>query len=400
MNNKNLRTMPRLIAYKTLLPILFMFLLILGVPAIVHSAAESRETTLRLTPDVLNGQRIYQSRHTTLELETWAVSQWKTIAIPETWGDANVYIELWDSENHRIQNFSARPLLSHSLDISTLDATLYPSFRVIIFQANSTTEWPVTDIRVTHTESFNTRFLVLLILVSLMILGLLIGAFRYRMTPAYVWKSTRMLLSHPQTQVTAEYILASSWLVVLWSAVFSVPLGMHAGGIQFLYLLVKLPLLFFCSFLISFSTQMVLTKLSGISASAGVFVSNALHVLAVTAVALAALSPIVWMLVLTHQPHDLVLVWALLLFCIAYFIGIVRLYAHYRILGAKFPLVAVAVWVSIYAIVLLQVGWMLRPWVGVVDPIQKKVPFTRLYSGNVFEEISLTINRLTSQERK
>lgn len=356
----------------------------------------SSPTKVKLVPDHIRSQPIYQSPVVSLELSPWRVQRWQTVEFPIGWGDHDLYVELWDSANHRISLFRARRMSGRTMDISALDPTLYPAIRLIVFQAKSPTRWPDATITFTHTETFNSRLATLIALISLMLLGLVMSSWRYRLTPLCVWRSTSLVVRQPVTAIDPKNIIAILWVMIAWSAVFSIPLGSFAGPIQIAYLFIKLPFLFLCSFLISVSANVVIAKLMGVPASLVTLVSNAIQTLALTAITLAAFSPILWWWWLTKQNHDVALLWSLLLFGLAYLIGIWRLYRQYQLYGSKFPVLPVFIWMCVYGVVLLQVGWLLRPWVGVLDPIYQTVPFSRLYSGNVFEEILFTFQRLSS----
>lgn len=364
-------------------------------PALAATTDDTTHTVeMTVVPADIRGEKIYQTKHVTLDVQTWRVEQWKELRLPADWANTGLYVELWDATNHRIPQFRASRLQSSTLDLSTLDASLYPSFRVIVFQAKSPVSWPATSVGVTYTESVNIRLIVLLSLVSLGVLLLLIGSVKFRVTPRVIWQTTVAAVRQPLAEVGGQHLVSLAWVVCTWSAVFAVPLGNFAGWQQVLYLFIKIPFLFFCSFLISGTANFVLAKLVGVTLSVRSLFANAVQVLSITAISLASVSPILWWLFATSQDHDAVLVWALLLFGCAYVVGVFRLYRQYRLSGSTRPFVPVLLWMVLYGVVLLQLGWMLRPWVGVRDPVYHTIPFSRLYSGNVFEEILSTVNRL------
>ncbi|MEK7570077.1 MAG: hypothetical protein AAB515_01365 [Patescibacteria group bacterium] len=368
----------------------------LQVQPVLAAATDNSTHTVEMTIVAadIRGEKIYQTKHLTLDVQTWRVEQWKELRLPAEWANTGLYVELWDATNHRIPQFRASRLHVSTLDLSTLDASLYPSFRVIVFQAKSPVSWPAMAVSVTYTESLNTRLIILLSLILLALSLLIIGSIKFRVTPHVIWQTTVAAIRVPLAEVGGQHMVGLAWMVCVWSAVFAVPLGSFAGWQQVVYLFIKIPFLFFCSFLISGLANFVLAKLIGVTLSVRSLFANAVQVLSVTAISLASVSPILWWLLATNQDHDAVLIWAVLLFGCAYVVGVFRLYRQYRLAGSKRPLVPVLLWMVLYGVVLLQLGWMLRPWVGVLDPVYHTIPFSRLYSGNVFEEILATLNRL------
>lgn len=352
-----------------------------------------KSISVKLAPEIFQGKGAYRSTPAILVMQPWAVRQWQQLELPNNWGDSELHIELWDDSGHRLKELPTR-LPATSIDLSAFDPTHYPSLRLVVKQGSSNVSWPITEVYFTYTEVFNYRLLVLIILVTCIFLGLTFGAIHWRLTLTGIWLQTRLILHFPATTADAPTLVTLGWIIVAWSAVVAIPLGSFSNPIQMLYLFVKLPFLFLCTFCIAVSANVVMAKLLGIAAGLRQLAASAVQTLALTAIVLAALSPILWWLRLTNQGHDVALLWSLGLFGLSFMVGIWRLWQQYRHFGSSWPLLPVMLWAVVYGLVLLQLGWLLRPWVGTIDPISKTVPFSRLYSGNVFQEIFSTINRL------
>lgn len=384
--------MPRVAMY---IVILSAALVLLGVPIDARASVPTTyEIGLTLVPDDIRGEKIYQTNHAVLTLPTWKVKTWDTITIPSEWGDEQLYIELWDNTNHRIPNFNTRRLTEHAIDISTLDTTLHPSFRIIIFQAKSSMSWPAAPVLITYTEEVNTRLITLATLIGGGVLLLLVLSIRRRVTPAHLWSTTKLVLKGETVEASLRTAVSLIWITILWSAVFSIALGSFTGWNQILFLFIKLPFLLLCSLLLSIAANVVFARLLGVITPLREMSIHALQWVTLCAMSLAALAPIVGYASITHFEHDAALLWALVLFAVAYLVSIIRQYSQYLKWGVRYAIILIAIWMLLYGVVLLQLGWMLRPWVGVLDPVYQSLPFSRLYSGNVFEEILSTINRL------
>jgi hypothetical protein len=85
--------------------------------------------------------------------------------------------------------------------------------------------------------------------------------------------------------------------------------------------------------------------------------------------------------------------WTIVFFGLAGVMAAVRLAQWLLRQQVKLWPIITVVWILVYGLVFLQLGWLLRPWVGIVDDVSNALPFSRLYSGNVFEEVFNTIER-------
>lgn len=366
---------------------------LVAVPARAQAVTSEHAISVTLRLETVNGKTVYRTSAATLRQETWKVRQWRQVRFSEAWGDENLRAEIWDDRQHRLATLTDR-LPSRQLDIHQFDPTHYPALRLVVRPDDLRVSRPEVNITFTYTETFNARLLALIILVATIFLTLLIGTLRWRVSPRDVWRNSLRTIHHPLTVHDPATVISLGWIVVWWSALVAVPLGSFSNPIQIAYLFIKLPFLFLCTLLISAAANVVMAQLLGIRASVRDLIVHAIQTLALTAIGLAALTPILWWLRLTNQGHDIALLWAVGLFGLSFSLGVWRLWQQYVRFGSKWPFIPVLLWAGVYGFVLLQLGWMLRPWVGTIDPVSKTVPFSRLYSGNVFEEIISTINRL------
>jgi hypothetical protein len=151
-----------------------------------------------------------------------------------------------------------------------------------------------------------------------------------------------------------------------------------------LYAGVKVPLLLFATTAVCLPGFFVLNTVAGLR---GAF-ARALRAIfagqAGVALSLAAQSPLIVFLYASGIDHDTALVANAVIFACATGIGQVVLRAHYRDLVAEHPghKIMLAAWIFLYAFVGIQMGWLLRPFVGSPDiPVTffRDEPFSNAY---------------------
>ena len=226
---------------------------------------------------------------------------------------------------------------------------------------------------------------------------LLLSIMRYRMRLGMFLSQTHNALRAHQHDTRLRSVATLFVLVMVWSALFGIVVGSFAGGIQILFVLVKLPLLLLSALFISGISLIILLQLFGVRATAAEILAFSLHVLAVLSITLASLSPILLLLIIMRTTHDVLLLWLLACCAIGGGVALLRCWQFLRRFLTH-PLPALAVWLVLYGVVVLQLGWLLRPWVGVMDPIRNSLPFSRLYAGNVFLEVENTFSRAVKQQ--
>lgn len=350
----------------------------------------------RIVPEVIDGQTIYPTNHATLAVDPLQVYAWGVVQVPAEWVGQGYYFEIWDGRNRVVPGFGSQKIEHELINLSNIDASLHPSIRLVIFQPEDVTDLEYSaPVIFSYSEQRNTRLLVFGLFVVFLVFGLFAGAVRYQIGARELTRQARLLLRGHQQSSGYRQGVVYGLLILLWAGLFGLTLGAFIGGMQIVYLLIKMPVLFLSAFLVTICSNVVLSYMLGVKSSIREMVTHSLSVIAVTALSLAVCSPIILFFIYVPQHHDELLVSVVMLFCIAGLLGAVRFFGWLRQQkGPAFSVVVTLVWVFIYGIVVMQLAWMLRPWVGVVDPVHDTVPFSRMYGGNVFIELINTTKRL------
>ncbi len=330
-----------------------------------------------ITPTTIDTVPVYPTNHIVIAQEPTQEYEWDTVALPESWPLNTYYVELWDADNQPIAGHTATKLTSHTIDISDIDASLTPSLRVVIFQPPDTPA-PPSDyaVYVTYQEYPNVRLFVLLIAATFIYLMILIWSISHRQSIRQLPGAIKNLL-----RGQAVSSLHASVITTIFAGIFGAVLGSFIGGIQIIYVLIKLPFLMSSALLISFTTLAIMSLLLGINKSIKELWNIALNLLAVTALGLASFSLLLGFYISYPLNHDQVLIATVVFFVAA---GVLALTVLYR--WVRNPVVPI-IWLVVYGLVFMQMGWLLRPWVGVIDPVHETVPIARANSGNVFIEL-------------
>lgn len=348
-----------------------------------------------IIPDVLDNQVVYPTTRATVVLDPLQTYTWERVVLPPEWATLGYYVEAWDSFNKIIPGFAARRLTSSTLDLSSIDTSLYPEVRLVLFRPQGTPEIDYAQaVYIEYTSAPNTRLFVFVGLMALLAAAVVIGAVKYRVGVREVWQGTVALLARAAPVSGARQMTIYALMTVLWAGWFGVVAGLFVGGIQVVYLLIKLPFLLLGAFVFSVLSLLVFSALAGLKASALEVVTRSTGLIATIALALASFTSVLIFYILIPQTHDQLLVSMVIFFGVAGVAAAGRLYAWLRQTLRFKALALTAVWVVAYGVVVLQLGWLLRPWVGVLDPVHNSVPFSRLTSGNVFVELAHTIKRL------
>lgn len=335
-----------------------------------------------ITPTIIDNVPVYPTNHVVIAQAPTQDYRWDTVTIPDSWPLDTYYVELWDAYNQPIAGHYATKLTSHTIDISDIDASLTPSIRAVIFQPPNTPPPPFDyAVYISYQSYTNYRLFALLIVATLIYGTIIIWSFAQKNQLRHLPSAISQLV-HGQNISS----LHASIITILFAGLFGVVLGTFVGGIQILYLFIKLPFLMGSALLISFTTLATLSLLLGIKKSITELWQIALNLLAVTAIGLASFSLLLGFYIIYPLNHDQVLIATVAFFIAA---GLLALTILYRWIKNPFiPLL----WLIIYGLVFLQLGWLLRPWVGVIDPVHGSVPIARANSGNVFNELINLIN--------
>jgi len=349
-------------------------------------------------PVVLDDQEIYPSGHVIIAQDPLIHYQWNTLELPDNLANRGYYFEIWDNGNKPVPGFRAQKLESSSISLNSIDPSLIPGIRVVIFKPSTVTEAINVNqpIYFTYQQATNYNLFGLAILLTLIYAGLILAAVKWHITFRTIWQNTKQLLNR---QIASENfgkrIAVYGWLTLLWSGLFGIIVGSYIGGIQIIYLIIKLPFLLIGALIFSLISLVVLSLLLGVKASVKEIITQAFQLIAITALALASFSPIMWFYIHIPQAHDQLLVSMVMFFCISGMLAAFCLAKWLKQLNWLTRLAITGIWVLLYGMMLLQLGWLLRPWVGITDDLHGTLPFTRLYSGNVYVELFNTINRTT-----
>lgn len=142
--------------------------------------------------------------------------------------------------------------------------------------------------------------------------------------------------------------------------------GQAGWELQIAYSAVKVPLLLMGSFLISLPSFFVINTLLGLRHDFGAAVRALLAAQAGLAILLASLAPLTMLWYASTARHNEALLFNGLMFAVASFGAQVLVRGYYR------PLIAANkrhrwllwCWLFVYALVAIQLAWLLRPFVG------------------------------------
>ncbi len=345
---------------------------------------EANTILTRIVPTTIDGIHIYPTNAAVLALEPTQEYQWTTVELPTAWPLNTYYVELWDANNQPIVGHQATKLVSHSIDISDIDASLVPSVRVVIFQpVEASMPPPNYAVDILYQSYPNTHLFTLVGLAFILLIILLGWSVRQREQLRRLPSAIRNLL---HGQFISPYL--ATVCTVLFAGIFGAILGTFIGGIQILYVLIKLPFLMGAALVISFTTLVLLSWLTGVHAKLITIWTVALNLLAITALGLCSLSTILLFYIIYPLNHDQVLIATIAFFIGSGLLALLSLYRWQR------KVLLPVIWLIVYGLVFMQLGWLLRPWVGVIDPVHQSVPIARANSGNVFTELIHTLQRI------
>jgi hypothetical protein len=188
------------------------------------------------------------------------------------------------------------------------------------------------------------------------------------------------LLQSTEPRASARALLGAA---AACSALFGAAIGGYTGRLQILYGAVKMPVFFLATLGCSFAAMHVLAS-SRLQARQTF--EAALETIAVTAVVLGSLAPIVGLMSLScPKPSASAYNFLILLLtaCVATggIAGVLRL--HSRLRSARLT----AVWVVIYQFVGAQMAWLLKPWVSHTFTDDRFIPLEENLKGNFYESI-------------
>src|SRR4051794_28360664 len=170
--------------------------------------------------------------------------------------------------------------------------------------------------------------------------------------------------------------------------------GVHGQrALQPLYAGVKVPILLLVTFAVSLPSFFVLNTILGVREDFRQVLSALVATQAGLTVVLASLAPFTAFWYVSFAGYDAALMFNAAMFAVASFAGQWMLRRFYRPLVARNPRHRLLLrgWLVIYAFVGIQMGWVLRPFVGVPG---RPVTFFRAEAwGNAYVEVARTAAR-------
>lgn len=357
--------------------------------------AQAQQNNVFFTPQEIDGQVIYPSRFIAPEKKFFYHLDYLKVKIDPSWQNQDYYFEIWNDQNRPIARYQAQKLSDSLIDLTNIDASQTQAIRIVIFvpkgKALPALGLPAQFIWRSY---FDWRLLTVIIFITILVSFIIILSLWKKIKYRNILSAIKSLSHQPNQKIIEDkikQILSLIWIIFIFSGIYGLALGYFVGGLQMLYVLIKLPLLFISALLISFITSYLLNLLLGNKQSAGVVFINALSCLAVTSLCLASLAPVLWFMIIIPNKHDIIVLLNVLFFGIAGLLGAIFFYRN-----SQRKKIGFLIWLFLYSVVALQLAWLLRPWVGLFDNVDQYIPFLRLYDGNVFVEVFNIIKRIGS----
>lgn len=163
-------------------------------------------------------------------------------------------------------------------------------------------------------------------------------------------------------------------LIVLFGVIYGAIMGTFGGitadrALQITYSAIKVPLLLFATFALSLPSFFVINTIFGLREDFAQALKTLIAAQAGLAIVLASLAPftVVWYLSVPSYP--VAILFNCGAFAVASFAGQYLLRKYYAPLIAQRPAHRIMMWgwLAIYAFVGIQMGWVLRPFIGSPD---------------------------------
>jgi hypothetical protein len=162
---------------------------------------------------------------------------------------------------------------------------------------------------------------------------------------------------------------------------------------QLLYVGLKVPLLLLVTFVVCLPSFFVVNMVAGLGADFGEALHGVVAAQACVTIALAALSPVTALFYLTNESYNLAILFNAAMFAVASVAAQCVMRRYYGPLIARAPRhrLMLYFWFFFYALVGIQMGWVLRPFIGAP---QAPVQFFRGEAwGNAYEVVARLIGR-------
>jgi len=371
---------------------LFIFTLTFILLPTLTKAIE-QQTQVIFIPQEIDGQIIYPSRFVTPVVSRFHFLSYQSVTVNPDWVNQGYYYEIWDERNRPLPRYLAQKLEANVIDLSGVDTTQTKNIRMVIFLPDQNKVLPAGDFIFIYQEGFDWRLLVFAVFSGLLISMILIFSIINKITPAFILKILKNLKFNKlfPEEKSIKIILSLAWIIIIFAGIYGIALGYFIGSWQILYVLIKLPLLFISALVISFLTSYILNLLLGNQEKLAVVFINTLSALAITSLVLASLAPVLWFMIIIPNKHDIIVLINVLFFGLA---GLIGIFYFYQKSFSKNK-IGFFIWIILYGVVALQLAWLLRPWVGLLESVDQTIPFLRLYDGNVFIELINILNRIS-----
>ncbi len=185
----------------------------------------------------------------------------------------------------------------------------------------------------------------------------------------YILRAQTALFEQIHTQQQLPRIIASmSVLCAILSSIYGLTMGMNHSIGQTISAAIKLPILFTLTAIICIPSLYTFNVLLGQRFRFLQTVALMITTLGTTTILLASLAPLAFFFALTTQNYQFLLLMHVAIFglCGVYGVKYLARGCNYLAFRMEQPLnnVLLRIWIGIYAIVGMQLGWRLRPFVG------------------------------------
>lgn len=159
-------------------------------------------------------------------------------------------------------------------------------------------------------------------------------------------------------------------VVAVLYAFYGLSMGLYHGVVPGVVSALKLPVLYVVTLTICFPAFYVLSGLHTQRLTAGQCARLLLMAVSANALALASFAPVSFFFTFTtsRAGYDFIVVLQVAVFAAAAALSVVEIGLIFRAtaarLGRRVPLSLVLSWAVLYAFVLSQMSWVLRPWLG------------------------------------
>lgn len=188
-------------------------------------------------------------------------------------------------------------------------------------------------------------------------------------------------------------------MVAVCGGMYGLVMGSFAGfggdrGWQVLASALKMPFLILATLSLSLPSFFVMNTLMGVRADFGEAIRAVLSSQAVLTIVLVSLAPVTALWYVSTSAYQAAILFNAAMFTVASLGAQIRLRAAYAPLIRRNPVHGrlLAFWLFLFALVGIQMGWLLRPFVG--DPAQ---PF-QLFRDNAWGNAYVIVARMVGQQ--